>query len=243
LPSRTRNQLAPVQATARPVQATRTPVPTPIWFNRIGIIAGHYGNDSGTVCPDGFTEAEVTLSVAQKIIAILRGKGFDADLLEEFDDRLSAYQAAALISLHADSCSPEFGSGFKNAYPILREVIRDQDIRLDECIKVNYRALTNLEYLPNQITPNMTEYHAWSKIAQTTPANILELGLMAADRTLLQNNQDLMATAIYNGIMCFLQPTSLATQVAATQIATAPATNVILPTVDTQLVATPTTQP
>ncbi|MBX3063278.1 MAG: N-acetylmuramoyl-L-alanine amidase [Anaerolineae bacterium] len=238
LPSRTRNQLAPVQATARPVLATRTPVPTPIWFNRIGIIAGHYGNDSGTVCPDNYTEAEVTLAVSQKLVAMLRGKGFNVDLLEEFDDRLAGYQAAAIISLHADSCDPEFGSGFKNAYPILREAIREQDIRLDECVKTNYAAITNLEFLPNQITPAMTEYHAWRQIAQTTPANILELGLMAADRQLLEKNQDLLATAIYNGIMCFLEPKALATQVAATQIvATDIATEPVVPT------ATSATQP
>src|SRR3989339_566675 len=34
------------------------PTPTQLPPARIGIVAGHYGNDSGSVCSDGFTEME-----------------------------------------------------------------------------------------------------------------------------------------------------------------------------------------
>jgi len=31
---------------------------------QVGLIAGHSGSDSGAVCPDGLTEAEINLGVA-----------------------------------------------------------------------------------------------------------------------------------------------------------------------------------
>lgn len=231
LPVRPVETLERVRQTAQSVNATNTPVPTLEWAKRIGIIAGHMGNervpgvpDPGAVCEDGseFTELQVTTGVATRVVALLRAQGFDVDLLKEFDPKLKGYQAAAIVSLHADSCDPEYGSGFKNAYPALRETIRDKDTHLSECIRANYEAMTGLEFLPNQITPNMTEYHAWNDIAMTTPANILELGLLYHDRPLLKDRQDLLAQAVYNGIMCFLAPTRLATQ-QAQPIATTPA--------------------
>jgi N-acetylmuramoyl-L-alanine amidase len=226
LPRRAREEIAKVQVqvTAQRVSATRTPVPTQIWANRIGIIAGHLGNksvdgvpDPGAVCEDNeeFYEAKVTLAVAERVVAMLRGRGFDVDLLEEFDSRLTGYQAAAMVSLHADSCEPLGFGGFKNAFPEIREVIREQDLRLDECIRQNYQAVTALDFLPAQITANMTNYHAFRAIAPTTPANILELGLLYDDRQLLFGNPDLMALGVYNGIICFLDPKLLLTPTVA----------------------------
>ncbi|MCC7206700.1 MAG: N-acetylmuramoyl-L-alanine amidase [Anaerolineae bacterium] len=221
LPAQARSGLAPVQATARQVVALPTPLPTPVWFNRIGVLAGHsgiaqYGStagnvDPGTTCPDGFNELTITTAVANQVVAMLRGRGFTVDLLEEFDPALEGYQAAAFISLHADSCE-DFGyGGFKSTYPHLRTVIRDQDIRLDQCVQAKYRELTGLDFLPDNITPNMTQYHAFQRISRTTPANILELGFLSYDRDLLQNRTDLMAQAIVNGLLCFLNPVELAT--------------------------------
>lgn len=217
LPAQARRGLAPVQATARQVIVAPTALPTPIWFNRIGILAGHSGNvnmgvaDPGAVCPDGFTELQVTTTVADQVVAMLRGRGFTVDLLEEFDERLAGYQAAAFVSLHADSCENYGYGGFKATYPALRLMIRDQDLRLDECIRSNYAAITGMEFRPDSITDNMRQYHAFQRIGQTTPANILELGFLSYDRDLLQNQPERLALGIVNGIMCFLNPVELAT--------------------------------
>lgn len=204
------------KATALPRQiATRTAVPTPIWFNRIGIIAGHFGNkgaggvpDPGAVCVSDETiyEAKATLAVAQRVVALLRGRGFEVDLLQEFDIKLNGYQAAALLSIHADSCLAEAGNGFKNAYPIARDTVQDQDLLFDECLRVNYQAITGLEFLPNEITDNMTLYHAFRTIAPNTPANILELGNLYHNQDWMFGRQDQLAQAIVNGIMCYLEP-------------------------------------
>ncbi len=65
---------------------------------------GIWGNDSGAVCPDGLTEAEVNYKIATLLQTMLKADGFDVDLLGEFDGRLYQFQAMALISIHNDSC-------------------------------------------------------------------------------------------------------------------------------------------
>ncbi len=57
---------------------------------RIGIVAGHSGNDSGAVCYDGngnvtLTEADVNLKIAALVQQQLTQKGYQVDLLREFD--------------------------------------------------------------------------------------------------------------------------------------------------------------
>src|SRR4030095_13712479 len=53
---------------------------------RIGIVAGHYGNDSGAVCYDGngnvtLTEADVNLKIAALVQQQLTQRGYQVDLL------------------------------------------------------------------------------------------------------------------------------------------------------------------
>ena len=83
----------------------------------IGIVAGHWKNDSGAVCTDGLKEVDINLDIATRVQKILSDDGYQVDLLNEFDKRLEGYQAAALISIHNDSC--EFinneATGFKVA--------------------------------------------------------------------------------------------------------------------------------
>lgn len=215
--------LAIAQATAAQVVATPTFLPTPIWFNRVGIVPGHSGIatrgstkgnvDPGTICPDGFTEASVTMNVAKQVVATLRGKGFTVDVLDEWDMKLFGYQAAAFISLHADSCD-NFNdgynhSGFKVTNPTERLSARDRDLALNDCTRDNYSGVTGLPFTPGSITTDMTNYHAFREIAPSTPAVILELGFLSYDRDLLQNRTERLAQGIVNGLLCFLDPKSL----------------------------------
>ncbi len=242
LSAQTRRGLAPALATAERSMVTPTSLPTPIWFNKIGIIAGHNGiatygptkgnKDPGTVCPDGFYEASVTLNVAKQVVAALKGRGFDVDLLDEYDLRLDGYQAAAFISLHADSCdvfNDGFQhTGFKSTYPTERYTIRDRDELLNNCIRQNYEGATGLPFTPGSITEDMTNYHAFHRIAPRTPAAILELGFLSYDRDLLQNHTDRLAQGIVNGLLCFLQPADLVTSQAPVPSPTRPLT--VMPT-------------
>jgi N-acetylmuramoyl-L-alanine amidase len=97
---------------AKPVSQRLAQSPGPV---RIGLIAGHQGSDSGSVCDDGLTEAEVNENIASKVFADLQRRGIRTELLQEFDPRLDGYSATALVSIHADSCTyvNELATGFK----------------------------------------------------------------------------------------------------------------------------------
>ena len=183
--------------------------PTPNWARRIGIVAGHRGpeNDPGAVCVDGLTEGEINFNVAQLVVGNLRALGYTVDLLDEFDTRLDSYQAAVLVSIHSNTCR-DFGeviSGYLIAGPSARVTVRDEDRRLVECISENYAVASGLTRREG-VTEDMTDYHSFREIDATTPAAILELGFMLADRQALTERQDALAQGITNGVLCFLEP-------------------------------------
>ncbi len=208
-----REGLRPAYATLN-AQSPPTPIPTPIWMRRIGIVSGHWGphpstgrSDPGAVCPDGLTEAEVNRSVAQLVAQELSGRGYDVDLLDEWDPRLEDYQASVLISIHADSCH-EFelpgATGFKVAPPTSRTSARTDDLRLQQCLITRYGEITGMSQHPS-LTRDMTEYHNFREISGVTPAAIIELGFLFEDREMLENHPDVMAAGIVSGILCFLE--------------------------------------
>ena len=100
-----------------PAPVADFPTPTARPRPRIGIVAGHWGSDSGAVCADELTEAEVNLTIASLVKNQLANEDFDVDLLKEFDPLLNGYRALALVSIHADSCEyiNDQATGFKVA--------------------------------------------------------------------------------------------------------------------------------
>jgi N-acetylmuramoyl-L-alanine amidase len=191
--------------------ATHVPTvqPTPNWARRIGIVSGHRGpeNDPGAVCPDGLTEAEINFNVSQLVVGNLRALGYTVDLLDEFDPRLNRYQAAVLVSIHSNTCRDfgEFVSGYLISGPSSRVTVRDEDRRLVECVSESYAVASGLPRREG-VTVDMTDYHNFREIDATTPAAILELGFMLADRQVLTERQDALAQGITSGILCFLEP-------------------------------------
>ncbi len=177
---------------------------------KIGIVAGHWGNDSGAVCENGTTELEVNLQIAtlvqQKLIAL----GFETDLLEEFDPRLKGYQAAALISIHNDSCVyiNDQATGFKVARAMSA---RDQNLagRLEACLRERYQRKTGLP-LHNSVTNDMTLYHAFDEISPDTTAAIIETGFLNLDYRILTENTEQVASGVVEGILCFINNENIA---------------------------------
>ena len=182
-------------------QRLSAPVPTPEVV-RVGIIAGHRGNDSGTVCKDGLTETEVNQKVAEMVALSLMADDIRVDVLDEFDPKLDGYKANAFVSVHADSCSVNM-TGFKVASA---ENGSDASKQLEECLWTRYEAETGLPRHLETITTNMTQYHAWRKIAETTPAAIIEIGFLNGDRAYLTEHTDRVAAGIVKSIDCFLAP-------------------------------------
>jgi N-acetylmuramoyl-L-alanine amidase len=182
------------------------PTAAPVNQQRVGIVAGHKGNDSGAVCPDGLTEAQVNLEVAGRVQETLQLAGYAVDVLDEFDTRLEGYRAAALVAIHADSCEyiNELATGYKVAGS-LAATAPEKSAALTECIIQSYVAQTKMNFHANSITRDMTFYHAYREIDPDTPATIIELGFLNLDREILESRPDLTSAGVSNGILCFMR--------------------------------------
>lgn len=194
--------LAVNPAGAAPDYPTPTPSPRP----RIGLVAGHYGNDPGAVCADGLTEESVNLKIATLTRELLIKEGYDVDLLEEFDPRLTEYRALALVSIHNDSCEyyNEQSTGFKVA-AALSSAYPERAARLTACLTERYQGITGLPFHYNTVTDDMKQYHAFSEIHAETTAAIIETGFLNLDRELLTQNTDRVAQGVASGILCFIR--------------------------------------
>ncbi len=181
-------------------------------LNNIGIVSGHRGvnpssglPDPGAVCPDGLTEAEINEAVATRLVNLLEQYGYQVDLLDEFDSRLTDYQALALISIHADTCDyiNEYATGFKVA-SFAETGNPEADNRLVSCLVDRYSKTVGLGFHPS-VTYDMTQYHTFREIALGTPGVIIETGFMNLDREMLTQHPDVVALGIAQGVMCFLR--------------------------------------
>ncbi|MCP5098178.1 MAG: N-acetylmuramoyl-L-alanine amidase [Chloroflexi bacterium] len=182
----------------KPVLQRLAQSPGPI---RIGLISGHKESDSGAVCADGLTEAELNLALVEKIAATLRAEGVHTDILDEFDSRLGRYGATAVISVHADSC--DYINDLATGYKIAGSSLTDST-SLSTCVEQTYQAHTQLPYHANTITRHMTDYHVFRTLPVGVPAIIIEVGFMNLDRELLTTQSDIPALGITNGILCYL---------------------------------------
>jgi N-acetylmuramoyl-L-alanine amidase len=186
------------------------PGTTPHPSVRIGIVSGHLGNDSGTVCDNGTTEAEVNLKIATIVQQKLNALGYETDLLKERDPRLDGYRAAVLVSIHNDSCKyiNDQATGFKVAAAMST---RDTNLanRLQACLRDRYQSTTKLPW-HNSVTNDMTFYHAFNEIDPGTPAAIIETGFLNLDYQFLTTQTSLVATGVANGILCFINNENIA---------------------------------
>lgn len=193
-----------------PISATATVISTQeevddFPTNRIGIVVGHLGNDSGAVCSNGIREVDVNADVASLVQQRLIALGYEVDLLEEFDARLQGYKGTILISIHADSCEyiNDYATGFKVA-AALSSKKGDNATRLVSCLADRYAAVTGMVYHYQSITDDMTRYHAFDEINPRTTAAIIETGFLNLDMAILTQNPEKVADGIVAGLLCFL---------------------------------------
>ncbi|MCX6079846.1 MAG: N-acetylmuramoyl-L-alanine amidase [Chloroflexi bacterium] len=177
---------------------------------KIGIVSGHMGNDSGAVCEDGTTEADVNFRIATIVQQKLNALGYETDLLKEKDPRLNNYHAAVLVSIHNDSCDyvNDQATGFKVAAAMST---RDTNLanRLEACLRERYQHITGLP-LHESVTNDMTFYHAFNEIDPGTPAGIIETGFLNLDYDILTKRTNLVATGVADGIICFINNENIA---------------------------------
>ena len=183
------------------VQATQGP------GKPIGIVAGHWGNgnDPGAVCPDGTKEQVVNLAIATLVRQKLEARGYQVDMLQEFDSRLDGYNGEVLLAIHTDTCDviSDQATGFKVATSTYSH---DTNLanRLTACLETRYASVTGLKLNPGGITENMTDYHAFRAVDPATTAAIIETGFLNLDRNILVNHPDVVADGIVSGLVCFV---------------------------------------
>ncbi len=179
---------------------------------RIGVVSGHMGihpdtgiDDPGAVCADGLTEAEVNREIAELVVRGLQAIGMEADLLEEFDDRLVGYRAVALISIHADTCTyiDDQATGYK-VTSVIDNAVPDRSQRLEACVIDRYGRASGLDFKPGSLTRDMTEYHTFYEVHSQTPAVIIETGFLYLDRDFLTQKPEVAASGLVNGILCYV---------------------------------------
>jgi N-acetylmuramoyl-L-alanine amidase len=191
--------------------------------NRIGIVSGHWKNDSGSVCSNGLTEEQVNLRIASLVQQKLTAEGFQVDLLEEFDPRLSQYKAMALVSIHADTCDfvNDAATGYKVA-AALDSAYPEKATRLTMCLVDRYGKDTGLAYKTNT-TNDMTSYHAFGEINTETTAAIIETGYLNLDQQILTQKPDVIAQGIVDGLLCYIRnENTVPTQTSQTVVPTQP---------------------
>jgi N-acetylmuramoyl-L-alanine amidase len=155
---------------------------------------------------------DINLDVASRVQKRLAELGYQVDLLEEFDSRLSGYKSVALVSIHADSCEyyNELATGFKVAASMANPH-PEKSARLTSCLRHRYNQATGMAVHSQSVTPDMTSYHAFGEIDENTTAAIIEIGFLNLDREYLVNHTDEIATGIVNGILCYLNEEDIKT--------------------------------
>jgi len=189
---------------------------------RVGIQIGHLRtedvpNEYGTRIQqqtgtswEGITEVDITSEIADRMAAMLNAQGVVVDILPTTVPE--GYLADAFIALHCDGDGVGEQSGFKMAHGSRRGPYEDA---LIAAIKDVYAKATGLSYDVTHISSAMRGYYAfnWGRYQHATspftPATIIELGYLSNDddRALLLDHADLIATALANGILTFLDDT------------------------------------
>lgn len=168
----------------------------------IVLMAGHWQNDSGAVCPDGLQEVEITTDITQRTADLLRRQGFQVHMVHRNTPELDGLTAHAFLAIHADSCIDL--TGFKIARMTGLADPGPAD-RLVETLTQAYAEATGLPFHANTITEDMRQYHALRRISADTPGAIIEVGFMGGDRHLLTEEPERVAKGIANGLTAFVR--------------------------------------
>ena len=156
------------------------------------------------------TEADVNLKIAALVQEQLTQRGYQVDLLREFDTRLNGYRALAIVSIHNDSCEyiNDQATGFKVAAALNTNDINRAN-RLTACLVDRYQRITQMNFHAGSITSDMREYHSFREIDPNTVAAIIETGFLNLDREILTKHTDRIAEGVVEGILCFANNESI----------------------------------
>jgi len=181
--------------------------------NTVGLLAGHWGDSPGEVCADGIIEADVNIDIANRTAQLLRDMGYTVDVFPEFDVAMLNYQSSVFVAIYAGSCAenPPPPSGFKVGTS-LKSQNPEAVNALALCLAENYQQRINIPFSYEVVDPDNPAYHIFRDIHNETPAALIEVGSLKADRRILTSQADRVSEAIAAGIICFLNQTNEANQ-------------------------------
>ena len=209
--------------TLSPLALASTPVPTPVASTstyRVAIQVGHWKNDelpeqlsslegNTGATGGGRREVDINFDVANRIAKLLRDAGVAVEVLPATVP--TGYTADAFVAIHADGNSSVGARGFKISTRWRSEVAA-QDAMLVDLLTDEYRAATGLPE-DSGVTRNMRGYYAYAsfrpnwRVSNYTPGAIVEMGFItnAADREVMFNRTDNVASGIARGILRYLK--------------------------------------
>lgn len=160
----------------------------------------------------GVREVDYNLEIAELVKPLLEEKGVEVEILPAVIP--PDYYADIFISIHADGSENTSKRGYKAAAS--RFDITGQAADFAEIMNTSYGEATGLEYDPN-VSRNMLYYYAfnWRRYEHSlhpkTVGILLETGFLTntRDRTFLLNNKDKTVQGIVNGIMSYIEQSSL----------------------------------
>lgn len=183
---------------------------------RIALQAGHWRADeaprelrgirgNGTSW-EGRHEAEFNLAIAERTAELLRGQGYEVDLLPAVIPQ--RYEADLFIAIHADGSADPAARGYRVA-----SSRRDRTGRAPAAANVlaaAYGEATGLKRLPTT-TRRMRNYYAFNhrryrhSLSPSTPGIIIETGFLtsAEDRRVIVDDPDRAAIGIAAAVMAF----------------------------------------
>ena len=198
------------------------PIPTPAdWAPpegpvRIGLQAGHWKADeapqelrglrnNGTKWK-GTAEWEMNLAIAQQAGAMLKGMGYEVDILPAVVP--PSYRAHLFISIHADGSNDPNASGYRVAAP--RRDATGRASQIAALLDQSYGDATGLKRL-GTVTRRMRNYYAFNfrryehALHPMTIAVILETGFLTSsrDRQVIVNNPERAARGIVDAVAWF----------------------------------------
>lgn len=177
--------------------------------NRIAIVAGHWGFDSGHVCApelNNLREVDVNLRIATHLRDILTRRGYKVDLFREFDPELTDYVGMALIAIHNDTCEYLNGnaSGYKLS-PIGAVAYPAESRNLLTCLNDRFARVTGQKYAGNVISSDPEPFYDYHELDDYTTAAIIEPGYLNLDYRFLTEKTELIARGIADGLVCYLR--------------------------------------
>jgi N-acetylmuramoyl-L-alanine amidase len=203
--------------------ATATSVPSLVATTttyRVAIQAGHWKNDelpeqlsslegNTGASGGGRREVDLNLDVANRVAKLLRDAGVTVEVLPATVP--TGYTADAFVAIHADGNSSNQARGFKVSTR-WRSTVAAQDAMLVDLLTEQYRAATGLPE-DDGVTRNMRGYYAYApfrpnyRVSNFTPGAIVEMGFItsAADREVMFNQTDKVASGIAQGILRYLK--------------------------------------